>query len=453
MTHYAICPQCLKARQRFQQGICLCCHSRKLIVQTLDKLESGIKPASDYNRLLFNLYLSYVRKCQLEYRYANQATRLKEVLEREQIPGITSWADIDRLTNKYQIWDRPKHKTGCAFKKIGRMLNGLGILEVSWKYGRSGRRQAKVMELLASETAAVVSNFSKMLIKQNRSQRTVVVYLERIHKFEKWLQGITPDHGVMLAGEKDIEFYLDHLHEKKHSANQVYGHYTSLNKFYRWCVVEKKLLLNPAKSVKVAQPSRSFEVCSEADLKTIIAYVKNSRTPPLDAFLISLVLFFGFTIEQLCLAQLAPKNGESMRIILSAHANTFGARHKRPADQFDLPASPVWFSRLQQRYYNYWCERYKDTKQISVRRPLFLRTNKWHNTPIDSITIGERLQRATTAALGGEAISWRVLHNTCGVLYTRFQDASLLSQLGWSRKYTSNFVYLTKKFHTRSTKN
>jgi site-specific recombinase XerD len=172
----------------------------------------------------------------------------------------------------------------------------------------------------------------------------------------------------MLLSKPDFESYLNYLREKNYSKNQIYSCYCSLNKFYRWCVVEKILVNNPIAQVSINKPYRSLEICSEADLKALSAYVKNSQTDPSDALLISLVLFFGFTIEQLCLAQLVPTNGDQMRIILATREQTYSRRYKRRHEHLELPATPAWFLKLQQRYSHYWSERYKGIQHISLRR-------------------------------------------------------------------------------------
>ena len=451
MTVQNICPSCFKPHSFFHRAICLRCHERYLTAKRLDELESGLKPANEYNSILFNLYLSYIRKMKLRASHGHQAAKLKGILESEKIPVITCWAEIDRLSSKYQLWDLPENKTGCAFKKIGKMLNGLGILDVSWKEGKESRRQDKVLAQISPKVAVAARDFIKVLIRQNRSQRTATIYLEHICKLELWLRSVSSDYGAMLLSVSDFESYLDYLREKKYSKNQIYSHYCSLNKFYRWCVFEKIILNNPAEQVSVSKPYRSLEICSEADLKTLRAYVKNTETDPSDAFLISLVLYFGFTIEQLCLAQLAPRNGEVLKIILATRQQTYSRRYKRRQDHLDLPSTPAWFLKIQQRYDRYWCERYKEIQHISLRRPLFLQHKKCSNTPIEPSVLEGRLRRATKRALDGRSISWRILHSSCGVLYTRYQDASILTRLGWSPPQASHYVYITKKIHTPTT--
>jgi hypothetical protein len=328
------------------------------------------------------------------------------------------------------------------------MLNGLGILDVSWKEGKESRRQDKIMTHLSPKVASVAKSFVNALLKKNRSQRTATLYLEHIFRLEHWLHSISPDHGLMLLSKPDFESYLNYLREKNYSKNQIYSCYCSLNKFYRWCVVEKILVNNPIAQVSINKPYRSLEICSEADLKALSAYVKNSQTDPSDALLISLVLFFGFTIEQLCLAQLVPTNGDQMRIILATREQTYSRRYKRRHEHLELPATPAWFLKLQQRYSHYWSERYKGIQHISLRRHLFLQHNKCSNTPIEPSVLEGRLRRATKKALNGRSISWRILHSSCGVLYTRYQDASILTRLGWSSSQASQYVYVTKKIHS-----
>lgn len=451
MTDHKICSKCGKSRGIFHRNICLECHGYILTAAKLAEMEATFKPASDYNELLFNLFLTYIRKCKLRPNLGCQAARLKEILELERISPIKSWADIDQLSEKYRIYDNQKIGTGCAFKKIARMLNGLGVLDVSWKDGREGRRQAKIFKMLSPKTSESAEGFISNLAKQNRSQRTASVYLEIILKFEQWLQNLSMGHSAMLARTNDIELYLESRLREKYSPEQSYNHYYCLHKFYRWCVLEKKIMMNPAASIEVSKPGRSIRVCSESDLNYLTDYVKNRDTEPTDALLISLILFWGFTIEQLCLAQISPSNGETLQLILALPRNTYQSRLKRRGHHLDLPSHPVWFLGVQKRYALYWRTKLTEIKHLSVRRPLFIQENKGFNTPIHPCILQRRLQRATKKALGDKTVSWQVLHNTCGVLYTRYDDASLLTKLGWSKSQASNYVHVTKKIHSSLT--
>ena len=449
MTRGNVCPLCLKSNRFFYQGICLRCHVAQLVMKRLDEMKTEIQPACEYNGLIFDLYLSYIRRCKLHASHRDQAVKLMEILERDKIPVITSWADIDRLSKKYQLWDLPG-KTGCAFKKIGRMLHGLGVLDVSWEEGTEGRRQRKVLDQLSPETAIAVKSFIKMLQKNKRSPSTVSIFLTTILYLELWLKTIDPNHGVMLACAVDIESYFDHLRREKCSANRIYNCHGVIKRFYRWACLEKRLLVDPARLISINKPSKSIEICSEADLDILVSFIKNSKSDPADAFLLSLVLYFGFSIRQLCLAQLAPGNGDTLRILLAAREPTCCMHFKRPADHLDLPSNPEWFLRLQKRYESHWRARYADINKISVRRPLFLPEKKWYNAPLQPTTLYQRLKRATSTALGGRSIPWGVLHSSCGVLHTRYQDASILTKLGWSPQHACSYVYIQKKIYSPS---
>jgi hypothetical protein len=330
------------------------------------------------------------------------------------------------------------------------MLHGLGVLDVSWEEGTEGRRQRKVLALLSPETAIAVKPFIKMLQKNKRSPSTISIFLTAILHLELWLKTIDPNHGIMLACAVDIESYFDHLRREKGSANRIYNCHGLIKRFYRWACLEKRLLVDPARLISINKPPKSIEICSETDLDTLISFIKNSKTDPADAFLLSLVLYFGFSIRQLCLAQLAPGNGDPLRILLAACEPTCSRRFKRPADHLDLPSNPQWFLRLQKRYESHWLARYADVNKISVRRPLFLPEKKWYNAPLQPTSLYRRLKRATSTALGGRSIPWGVLHSSCGVLHTRYQDASILTKLGRSQQHAGSYVYIQKKIYSPS---
>jgi hypothetical protein len=188
------------------------------------RVETNFRPASLYNKYLMDLYLVYIRKLKLRAGYACQAENLQVLFELEKIKFIGTWNDIYNLSEKHQIWDKNYSSTGCAFKKIGRMLQGLGVIGHSEEEGRNLKYLEKIRQSIQSKENLIwIDSFKKFLKKSNRSLRTQIVYLQQLEHLEAWLSRNRSTCEFAAVTEKMATKYFCDLKSDFRSPNQVYN--------------------------------------------------------------------------------------------------------------------------------------------------------------------------------------------------------------------------------------
>lgn len=435
-----LCPRCQKNRWIFHHDQCLKCHEQDLASRCLDRLWAEFQPASPYNKYILELFLAYLRKCKLRSGHAKQAEALHAILESKAIPTITSWQDIYVLSERYQLWDVSYRKTGCAFKKIGRMLQALGIIGHSEEEGSNQKHFFRLMKAIPPCNEPWTESFIEMLSRRNRALRTQIVYLQELSALEKWLSSYRSDNAFATVSIESAKEYLDHLRSTR-TSNQLYGTYSNLNAFYRWGLHKKFILENPFARISVSKPSRRIRHCSTKDLEKIMNYVKDTNADPESALILTLILFFGLTREDIIHAQIFMAAETPLALILRRKNRTVGQKNYSREQMLQLPNAPAWLSHLQKRYLEVWRRRYGEIQKLFGQQPLLLPYNHWYAIPINSKIFDQRLKKATQLALNGRSVPFTVLRSTCGVLYSQNGDASLLTKLGWSRNNAFPYTY------------
>jgi len=435
-----LCPRCKKNRWIFHHDQCLRCHEQDLATRRLDRLWAEFQPASPYNKYIFEIFLAYLRKCKLRSGLAKQAEALQTILESKALPTITSWQDIYVLSERYQLWDVSYRNTGCAFKKIGRMLQALGVIGHSEEEGSNQKHFFRLMKDISPCNGPWTKSFIEMISRRNRALRTQVVYLQQLRALEIWLSSCQSDKAFATVNWESAKEYLDHLQATR-TSNQLYGIYSSLNAFYRWGLHKKFIFENPFARLSVSKPSRQIRHCSERDIKKIMNYVKDGNADPESALILTLILFFGLTREDIIHAQISMVAEIPFTLILRRKNRTIGQRNYSREQMFQLPTAPSWLSNLQKRYLEVWQQRYSKIQKLFGRQPLLLPYNHWYAIPINSKIFDQRLKKATQLALDGQSVPFTVLRSTCGVLYSQNGDASLLTKFGWSRNHVFHYTY------------
>jgi site-specific recombinase XerD len=443
-----ICSRCGKARQIIYRDVCLKCREFASATAKLENIETSFKPVSAYNGYIFDLFLRYARRCVLRAGYVQQAEALKKILESHDLSVIQSWATIRDLSNTYKIFDKKYQNTGCVFKKIGRMLQELGVLAPSSEQGRSSQQLVTFLQKLNGADRANVDAFLNSLERRKRALRTMVVYAQVLGYFHEWCKSRNQESSLLLATHSEIQEYLIFLRESKRSARQVFSQFHQFNNFYTWLHQTKRILTNPCDKIAIDDPPRQIRVLAEEQLAAIRKFLKNPSSNPEDAFLIALILFFGMTIENLTFSQWRISNSGLFEVILRRKPLTFGRKYYNRDQVLPLPQSPEWFLNIQRSYYSFWLEQRKVIKKTFPADFIFVprAASNWINKPLDQSVIQKRLKKATFAATGGLSISATTLRSTCGILYTRGEDASLLNKMGWSTSQSFTYVYLPKIF-------
>ncbi len=218
------------------------------------------------------------------------------------------------------------------------------------------------------------------------------------------------------------------------------------NSFYRFLKSNRHIVVNPAESVIVSRSPGQLTVCDESQIKKIFAFIKTPKSDPQQALLLSLILFYGWSREDLRLATLCMEDQATLNIVHHRTQRTKGRRLYNRPQKLQLQSSPDWFFKLQRRYYLHWLNIYKKTKWTYPRQSPILPPRGNHNRPVSSEYVATLIAQATIAAVG-VPIPVRILRQTCGHLHSTRQDSSLLTRLGWSAQFAFHYTWLPRQHY------
>lgn len=446
MNSKQICPQCGKSHAIFAGEVCLRCHERKLAAENLILIECRFSPKTPYNAHIFNLFLRYIRRCQLRSGYVQQAKMLAEVLERCELTPVLSWQDVYQLSDRYRIYDNNYRKTGSAFKKIGRMLEELGVIGASSDEGRNQKRYDKLMLSLDEGSKPCIADFLNMLRSKNRSLRTTVVYLEQIIQLQRWSIKHDYSSNILLLSREHFDCYFLELKELGRSQNQNYAILQNFKKLFRYLCFKNKIYCDPIEHIDVVKPSTAIKVLSQKSVEIIRNYIKTAPSAE-NALILILILYWGLELEDLIFAQLKANNRDYFSIVLRRKPLSYGKKRYNRDQEINFENSPPWLIKILIAYYQEWFEHLQCVKKSFQGNFLFLPDPKsaWISKPLDHSVIKKRFRRALAEALGDKRnISMLTLRNTCGVLFTKDDDGSLLTRLGWSEKQSFEYTHREK---------
>ncbi len=448
------CVICNKVRRFYiKSKECSSCQEDPRARQILLTLEFDREPLTPYNQHLFALYLTYLRRYALRNYHARQAIDLRDILIRNEIKAIQSWMDIYQSIKKYPIAAPRGKREGCAFTKIGSMLEELGVLPP--RAEEKGRQIENLLTGLSSSSQFAVKLFFKALTRAGRTPGTIHKYLYHFREFERWMvANISKEATLITANQIFLENYLAHLHdlysdqESQGRSKFIYEAYSAMDCFFRFCVSEKKLINNPCAKIQVSQTQKRIHICTADQIKKLQVYIKSPSANPEYAMLLAMVLFYGLTTNDLKCAQLAePFEAKIIKIILRRKPRSHGKKHYHRPQIITCPMHPSWFLRLQNEFLNFWRLLYVQVKSTYPRFSFLLPRHRKYNRPLATDTVRERMAEATIAATGVN-IPIRVLRQTCGHLHTHYRDASALSTLGWSPEFAYYFSWGTRTYFT-----
>ncbi len=263
---------------------------------------------------------------------------------------------------------------------------------------------------------------------------------------------VSKDASLITVSETSIENYLASLSqfysedESERLNKFIHEAYSAIDRFFRFCVSEKKVVYNPFDKIQVSRTQKRIHICTPEKLKKLQAYIKSPNANPEYAMLLALILFYGLTTDDLKCAQLAePFTAKQLKIVLRRRPRSHGKKYYHRAQTITCLNQPSWFLRLQNEFLKSWRIHYAQVKSTYPRFSFILPRHNAYNRPLASDTIRERMKKATTAATG-VSIPVRVLRHTCGHLHTKYRDASALSNLGWSPEFAYHFSWGTRTY-------
>ena len=293
------------------------------------------------------------------------------------------------------------------------------------------------------QTEPVIRQFIEDLKRRRRKASTLLYQAYYLKNLIDWAQpqGLTLFH----INPSLMKNYFGELHQKYPNPKKIRDHFFAFNQFYRWCIYQKLILVDPCAGITISQVRPRLIICSPEQIRKLLHFVKSPSSSPGAAFLIVLVLFFGLTTSDLITAKLNPNSSGKLEVILDAMSSK--RRFFRRSQLLKLPQAPKWFHNLQVRFLNCWQLNYSKSKKTYPHPYLILAQDHLANRPLKSDTVRQRFKDATALATG-VAIPIRVLRATCGHIYAQKSDPSLLAQFGWSSETAFKYTWIPRVYHS-----
>ena len=435
------CHACTANRKLYVDGLCYLCYQHRQVLAKIIDVEKVFKPQTDYNRYLFQLYLTYVKRYRLSYFHIRQAKRLKVILETDSWSTIRCSKDVYRLSERYELAHPNGKDNGCAVKKIGYMLQELGILQS--KDEDLSYSIEKLLDRFDGDFVDVGRSFAAWLIKSNRAEATIYNNLRQIIAYAEWLQKAYPNLSLNSTTEAKIIEYLGSLRNLGHRTSQIRTALLTIRRLYAWLLYQQKISSNPCEYLDITPCAPKIVVASSTDFKKLSSYIQKETSPSAEALVLLLIMYFGFKTEDLLHAMVDLIGGEDFQIILRQKPRTYG-RHYHHRDQIlALPNSPRWLHLLKQRFIKTWQQDYAKTTQSYPTQRLILPRHRHYTRPINQITLLKRLYQVSVKVTG-KRIPPKVLRQSCGDLYSKNGDGSLLARLGWSPSFAFHYTWLPR---------
>ncbi len=120
------CLQCKETRVfHYSDSLCDVCDIDRRTRKKITKVATGFRPATPYNAQLWNLYLTYIKRCKLKPAHHRTTLKLAEYLEKNAIPTLRSWRQVVLESREFKAAFGTEPLVGCPVKKIGRRLQAI----------------------------------------------------------------------------------------------------------------------------------------------------------------------------------------------------------------------------------------------------------------------------------------------------------------------------------------
>lgn len=417
------------------------CYRNQLFQKKHVALVADVGFKCRYNQHLFNLYLKYINRYKIRGRHIRTTKLLIKFFGEKELSVMKSWIDVWKIRRDFLHFNELKTipTGGCPIEKIAYVLQELGVLPI-----REEDHKIYVETALLStvpDFAKLIREYFYDLRRQKRSWRSLLVTFRMVHGFFLWQveRGVT---DIFTTSEQDALDYI--LSTKNNDKSGVLRRV--LDKFYRWSVYKKKTLFNPFATIPSIKLKPSLEICSNDVIRKLEKFIKKSTSDPEGALILCLIFYFGFIATDLAMANLEVR--EDFRITLHRQSElTYGHKMHARDQVLSLPTEPAWLLNLQRRYFSLWQVRYNKIKKDFPLSPLLLRSDSRHSRHLRSLAVRDRVKTATVAAVGFE-IPTSVIRRTGAHVYAAQVDAAILTQFGWSKDYSFDFVWRQRQLFT-----
>ena len=235
----------------------------------LKEIEVEFKPLTKYNGNLFALYLTYLRRYRLQYFHLGQSRNLSYLFQTESIMPITSWGQVYEYHEKFPLPNNKSKANGSAFIKIAYMLVELGVLPP--REEDLSIQIKNLLQVFKNEELNRIKRFINDLRRTRRSEDSLRNYLVALKSLKEWLG---ESDSMLSADQRQIELYLDFQFGQGLGLSGVRSRWVCLNKFFKWGLLSRLILVNPCENIQVHRPAPQLTVCSEEQIQKLLVFIK-----------------------------------------------------------------------------------------------------------------------------------------------------------------------------------
>jgi site-specific recombinase XerD len=432
-----VCEICNKEKKFITHDkFCFECDIDRRYKAKIESNKSIFIPKSPYNKKLYELYLKYINRYQLKPQHYRATIKIQKFLSDTEVKPFKSWTDVTLLSRKFKE-QHGETTTGCPIEKIGRMLQELSVLPI---------REVDLEIYLLQEInewnindQVLAKRYVKVLRKQRRTIGSAMYTLKIIRSFIVWLESEGRGSSLFTAQELIARSYCEQL-----VIGSVEVNARVLSKFFRWAIREKLTFINPFAGIKTPNRFAALQICDDQQIRQFEKFLKHKDSDPELALIMALVLYWGFTAKNLAWATLEIAEFGQLKIILHREELSYRNKQYRRKQVLLLPTGSKWFLDLQKRYGELWQSRYDKVKKDFPLHPLILHKQGRYNRPLRTLAISKRFAQATQLA-SGLSIPLNIVRRTCGHIHSIQGDAGILTELGWSKDYSFDFMWRPRR--------
>lgn len=250
------CHQCRKKerpKQTFTRGLCCYCYTLEANREALDRIETNFNPVLLYNKKIFQLYITQIRKKNCEIPVAR---KWAEVLAQEEIKCFNTWVEISNLSKKLAIRHDSEKNQGCPVLRTARILVSIGEL-----HPLKTDDEYKIKSFLDKLPAPFKFQIEMFYLEINphyMKRKTSINILRLIIKYFNFVS----TKELFWAGEiETAQSFLDQLPSNRAA---IYPEYlNALKRFFNWGLKQKLTETNPFLRISSKKVIRICEKCSQ----------------------------------------------------------------------------------------------------------------------------------------------------------------------------------------------
>lgn len=436
-----ICTSCSKMKiVAHTDNRCKLCHVDAKIMRLIEATKKKLKSATPYNQRLFELHFQYISRYRITTGASADCKNLARFLEQKPIEPLLLWKDVRTASDQFNkfIGEDKRIWRGRPFVKIGYRLAELGVIPFLDQDEQTCLDHN--LKKFPPDIEPLVRRYTDLQIKRRRRITTAIHIVHAIRYFLRWLDRDHPGAHLLSASEKMALQYLEKFPTavgREHHRGAVCG-------FYKWAKIHGIVSQNPFESTAPLVLIKELPICSKEQAKHLFSFIKDPNSEPQAALMLSLILFFAFSLKELMYSTFELKE-DAVEIGVFQPALSYGHRQPTRKNKLLLPKSPLWFVNLQKKYLEVRHHRFSKLKNPERLKTLFLAPNGRHNRPMSTEMVKSMIADATLKATG-RSIPIRILRMTSGHIHTYHSDASMLAELGWTRKHAFTYTWTPRKY-------